>query len=188
MRMIPITCLTVVAGCAAAPLPTDGNPTSGIYQLTETRSGDCIQQQPDDTIDGYVIAGTSPALSLYMTAPTFAPADPANGWFGVGYVFFEVPSSPFARATLMCGGATDHMTITVEAATADHVRGRRVDSFSDVAGNLGACAPGMLPAADCSVTTELDYTLRQPCPRSCIQTGDPDPNDSNFVPTLSCSC
>ena len=149
-----------------------GTPTTGIYRLTETRSGDCQTLQPDDTIDAYVVAdGTSWLLDL--SAPWFG--DPSAA---LGPALIVEPDGGSELDDPICAGVVDHRAFTVELATPDHLRARFVDTFSHVAGATADCPAGRVPVADCMQTTELDYVLVEPCSSSCIQS----------APILRCSC
>ena len=184
MRLIAVTCTLFAAGCVTPPIDGgDGSaPTTGIYRLTETRSGDCQTLQPDDSLDAELVAQGSSAIALFMSSPWFG--DPST-ILGRSYVVFTVDNGSFAHDDLMCSGVIDHRALTVESSAPDHLRVRRVDSFSNVAAGTGDCTPGIVPIADCAQTTELDYTLVEPCAKSCIQS-DFDPTTG--APILRCSC
>jgi hypothetical protein len=188
VRNFALACVLVVAGCGGIAAPSSSSPVTGLYQLTEARSGDCVQQQPDATIDAYATGDPATTVGLYMSTPSFGPADAASAVFAPGSVFLAVPNGALTHDAVLCGGANDHTTITIESSSPDELHVRRVDAYSNVAGNLGSCPASALPAADCTLTTELVYTLRQPCPQSCIETGAPDPNDPSQAPTLTCGC
>ncbi|HXU73680.1 MAG TPA: hypothetical protein VN947_30385 [Polyangia bacterium] len=188
MKLIAITSILVAAGCGAQP----GDPTSGIYQLTETRSGDCRTQQPDDTVVAKLVADTPAQLGLQLSP----------GWYGDpgasrGPVLIDEPlaSGPSVRDYQYCEGVLDHRVITVESATSDHLHARLVETFSNVAAASAdaLCPMGAAPVADCMQTTELDYVLVQPCPSRCIEAQDAPPStvpgtNPNQPPILRCSC
>ncbi len=185
MRLIAITLVAATAGCAAAPLDggmDGGTPTTGIYQLTESRSGSCQPTIADDTVDAYVVADRPDAMVLLQSGSWFGPAG-----LGVSWIALPLQNGSFTQDLDYCG-AKLHRELTIEGVSPDRVRARRVDSFSDVAAAAGGgCPPAALPAADCVQTIELDYELRQPCAKACIQSGqvvDPE----NPAPPLSCSC
>jgi hypothetical protein len=182
MRLIAITCTLVAAGCGAQP--SDGTPSSGIYQLTETRSGDCRTQQPDDTVVAKVVADSPSQLALELSP----------GWYGDpgasrAPVLIDEPlaSGPSVRDYQYCEGVLDHRVITVESATSDHLHARLVDTFSNVAAAAAdaLCPMGAAPVADCVQTTELDYVLVEPCPSRCIE-ADPAPPSPAAGTTIRC--
>lgn len=113
MRLIAITCTLVAAGCVTPPMDVSdgGAPTTGIYRLSETRSGDCQTLQPDDTIDAYVVAdGTSWLLDL--SAPWFG-----NPSAALGPALIVEPNGGSELDDPICSGVVDHRAFTVELAT-----------------------------------------------------------------------
>jgi len=194
LRLTVITLGLVATGCAAAPLDggggsgggdagDSGTPTTGIYRLTESRSGSCQPTIADDTIDASVVAARPDTLALFMTGPWFGPPAFGISWITLFAQGNVTQDDDYCNVML-------HRVLTIEQTSADHVRARRVDTFSDVAAAAsgpGACPPAALPAGDCTQTIELDYVLTQPCAGSCIQLGPVvDPNAP--APSLSCDC
>jgi hypothetical protein len=180
LRLIAIT--LVAGGCTAAPLGSGGAPTTGIYQLTESRSGSCTPALADDTISAYVDGEHPGSPLLYMSGPWFGP--PGIGMSEMAIVLEH------GSATLQSNycNAELHREFVLDDAEGEHVHAHHVDTFTGVAGPQSApCLTGALPAADCTQTIELDYVLTQPCPKECIQSGEPlDP--SSFRPSIKCSC
>ena len=97
MRLIVITLVAVTGGCAAAPLD-GGTPTTGIYQLDESRSGSCQPTIADDTLDAYVIADRPDAMVLFQSGSWFGPAG-----LGINWIALPVEDGSLTQDIDYCG-------------------------------------------------------------------------------------
>jgi hypothetical protein len=186
MRLIAITAALVVAGCAPGAVPNgaaDGGttlatPTTGIYRLSEHSTGDCMPALADDSAGAFVIQDPSGDLRILVPLPSFA----SPSGLGVTWRKEVLHDGTSTIVSDLCGAKLSG-TFSTEQSTSDHLRVRRVDAFGDVAAST--CSPAARPTNDCTLTTEIDYQLVQPCTSQCIQLGM---LDSNGIPELSCSC
>jgi hypothetical protein len=186
MRLIAITAALVVAGCAPGGVPNgdaDGGttltaPTTGIYQLSEHSTGDCMPALGDDSAAAFVMQDPSGDLRILVPLPSFG----SRSGVGVSWMTEVLHDGTSTIQSDLCG-ATVSGTFSTEESTSDHLRVRRLDAFSNVAAST--CSPAARPTNDCTLATELDYQLMQPCTSQCIQFGM---LDSNGIPELTCSC
>ncbi len=193
MKMIAITsCCLFASACASRPLDggdgADGGAApTGIYQVDETRTSDCSPAPANgmDSIPAQVIADGQSTVNLWFDDPFFpATPDDETGHGGGGS---DVVDGSATSDVANCN-VNQHRVITMEAQTAESIAARVVDTFSNHANIAQPCLDiGGLPAQDCSVTTELRYTLIQPCASACIQWVEPPAGQA--VPlAFKCGC
>jgi hypothetical protein len=190
MKLIAITTALVAAGCVPAGLPDGadgGTPTTGLYRLTQTTTGNCLPAELDGTSFGYVDGDKPPALLISVTPEMFGTPAAGVPGYGTSLEALEVPNGQSLAHDYDLCNANMSQVFTVEEQAADHLRVRRDDTLSAVAGGDPACLPtSSLPSADCTQSTEIEYQLMQPCPQSCIQPNPP--TDLTQPLTFHCSC
>jgi hypothetical protein len=186
MKLIAVTLVVVAAGCGPGGLPADDSdggvtPATGIYRLSRTSTGDCTPAVADAGLDAFVIQDQPGALRILVPQPSFGPPQ----GLGLTWMTEILQDGKTTLPSDLCGARVSD-TLTTEQATSDHLRVRRVEIFSDVAEST--CSPTARPTNDCTLTTELDYQLTQPCSSLCIDAELLDAGLSTGFPTLSCIC
>ncbi|HEY2746301.1 MAG TPA: hypothetical protein VGL86_16820 [Polyangia bacterium] len=173
MKMIAITAALVAAGCVQTGVSGDdadgGTPTTGIYHVTQTTTGNC--REVDGSGAGVVFVDDPGTIRVSIFGETFSTPTGGPPVFGWSEEFIDIPDG-FLTHTFPTCNAEVQQILTVEAVSADHVRVRRDDTYSGIAGADPTCLPNFIPSSDCTQTTEIDYQLTDPCPSTCIQSDD----------------
>jgi hypothetical protein len=179
--LLAITFFVFAAAGCTHPMKDDGTPNTGLYLLTETRTGSCTPTSvPTDRIQAAVIASGAGKLRLSMGDVVHVPVQ-----LGDSFEVIDVIGGTVTFELTRCNAAL-HREITIERTDSDRVDARKLDRWSNLAAADRSCGIA-LPADDCAEVTTLDYELSEPCPRECIK-GSSHPDPVTGAPAWSCSC